>query len=77
MAVKRLARGLEGPTNRYIGLSTDEKPGPAEALAPLDLPPGSSFLEADTGQIWRFDGRTWQHAPREDRVAELLELDRY
>ena len=43
-------------------------------MSPLELPPGSSFLEADTGKIWRYDGRTWQHATGEDRTAELLEL---
>ena len=52
---------LEGNIKRFIGLSTDPKPVPGyqidgSTLAVSDLPAGSSFLETDTGLIYRWDG---------------------
>lgn len=72
MAVK-----LEGAVKRYIGLSTDEKPRPFVRGGNMPegetLPPGSSFLETDTGRIYRFDGdNTWSHALSGDAVEVYL-----
>lgn len=58
MAVK-----LEATTHRYLGLSTDEKP-----LTGSDnraIATGSSFLETDTGNIYRFDGTHWRFPVRD------------
>lgn len=38
--------------NRYIGLSTDTKPT-------ADIPQGSTFLDADTGEWHIFQGTDW------------------
>ena len=74
---------LEGTTRRWIGLSTDEKPRPGQTgfdpatgqSAPLtegDVPAGSSFLETDTGRIYRWNGEQWTvHVP-ENENAEYL-----
>lgn len=73
---------LETKINRYIGLSTDEKPYPGQAdptdadgheMTAADLPPGSTFLEADTEEIWRWDGREWGAADNRT-VRELKEI---
>ena len=58
---------LEGTIKRYIGASTDEKPTE-------EIPPGSSFLETNTGAVWRFDGRVWIVAPSGEAVSALLEV---
>lgn len=55
---------LETKIHRYIGLSTDERPYPGQVLDGReltndDIPVGSSFLAADTGDVWRWDGRGW------------------
>ena len=73
MAVK-----LEGTIKRFIGLSTDTKPSvglnlDGLTLTALDLPPGSSFLETDTGRIWRYNSLEWViHVP-ENEQAEYLQ----
>lgn len=57
---------------RYVGLSSDGKPLPGAAEAgPVA---GSTFLESDTGKLWRFDGTAWFHADIDGGVAtvELL-----
>ena len=65
MAVK-----LEQLTRRYIGLSTDLKP----ARAPEDtVPAGSSFLEADTGRIYRWTGAEWLYTPHDDDATAILQ----
>lgn len=54
-----MAAALEQSTKRFIGTSADGKPTPsADALVPA----GSSFLETDTGRIFRFDGVAWAFA---------------
>lgn len=62
-----MAYRLEGTIRRYIGTSSDRKPTPGD-LDPLgsgrtldatDVPYGSSFLESDTGAVWRWDGHRW------------------
>ena len=66
MAVKK-----EATIARFIGLSTDEKPfigqninregGSVYLVAANDLPAGSSFLESDTGRIFRWNGVEWTY----------------
>ena len=59
MAVK-----LEGTIKRFIGLSTDTKPRPGgfvDGNAIETIQPGSSFLESDTGRIFRWDGSDWTY----------------
>jgi hypothetical protein len=76
---------LEGSIKRYIGLSTDAKPRPFfggdENAAPLSghmgegetLPAGSSFLETDTGLIYRWDGvSAWAAVIPADETGQLL-----
>lgn len=63
---------LEHSTLRYIGSSTDTKP---TVLADNKaLPPGSSFLENDTGHIFRWDGFEWKHTEVSDEAVPLLQL---
>jgi hypothetical protein len=58
---------LETKINRYVGLSTDTKPYPGlrwmdatgAEVEEGDVPAGSSFLEADTNEVWRWTGREW------------------
>jgi len=74
MAVK-----LEGTISRYIGLSTDDKPGKGKVgegleIIEQEIRAGSSFLETDTGRIWRYDGQDWQFHIPEDAQLHLLEL---
>lgn len=61
MAVK-----LEHSVRRYLGLSTDTKPTVGTYLDGVEiearhLSPGSSFLETDTGRIYRWNGEEWTH----------------
>lgn len=71
-----MAVRLEGNIRRWIGLSTDTKPFVGEQADGLevtagDLPPGSSFLETDTGRIYRYDGAgAWTVAIPEDAAAQ-------
>ena len=75
MAIK-----LEGSIRRWVGQSTDVKPKPGvqadgSTVADTDLPAGSSFLETDTGRIYRWDGAfSWQLAlPNPDEQLYVLE----
>lgn len=70
---------LENSTARYIGVSGDVKPtswgsstDSSGNTVAHPVPAGSSFLEADTGRIYRYDGDRWQTAPATDDVASLL-----
>lgn len=60
-----MAVTLEGSIKRYIGLSSDAKPEigdrevDGEELTRANLPAGSSFLEADTGVVYRWNGSEW------------------
>jgi len=60
-----MAVQLESTIKRYIGLSSDDKPA-------LDIPAGSSFMESDTGKIYRFTGESWRFAEPTDETAQLL-----
>ena len=70
---------LEGPIRRYIGLSTDVKPiigiqSDGSTIEVTDLPAGSSFMEPDTGRIYRWDGATWTlPAPGGDEQLYVLQ----
>lgn len=71
MAIK-----LEGTIKRYIGLSTDIKPQSGEPFAggavAETIPQGSSFLEADTGRIYRWLGTSWElNIPIDDQLVVL------
>ena len=66
MAVK-----LETNIKRFIGLSTDAKPLP---IVDSDLPVGSSFLENDTGTIYRWDGQMWLCPPAADQQLAVLQI---
>ena len=71
MAVK-----LEQGTKRFIGLSSDAKPGtPGDTSgtwALADIPAGSSLLESDTGRIYRFDGESWRLGREDDPVMDQV-----
>ena len=62
---------LESTIKRYLGLSTDDKPIYEDAQKERRIPAGSSFLETDTGRIYRFDGSEWKYAV-EKGTEELL-----
>lgn len=53
---------LERSIQRYIGLAADDKP--------TDCDIGSSFLENDTGRIYRYDGREWRHYTPTEALEE-------
>ena len=61
---------LESAIKRYIGTSDDIKPRPESTGE--TLPAGSSFLESDTGRIWRWDGFDWTNFAGADEQAALL-----
>ena len=90
-----MAVRLEGSIRRWVGLSTDTKPAPGQTgfdpatntSAPIvanDVPAGSTFLEENTGLIYRWNGvDTWSRAPAEESeqlyvlealLAELTQL---
>ena len=72
---------LETKIHRYIGLSGDQKPEPGlpdpadltRVLTGADVPVGSTFLEADTEDLYRWDGREWT-ATDNRTVRELKEI---
>lgn len=69
---------LETKIHRYIGLSGDSKPvpgqpdpaAPSRVLTGADVPVGSTFLEADTEDLYRWNGREWT-AEDNKTVTEL------
>ena len=72
---------LEGTIRRYIGLSTDVKPelgyqSDGSTIASSDLPAGSSFMETDTGNIYRWNGSSaWTlPIPESDELYVLQSL---
>lgn len=60
---------LEGAIGRYIGRSTDDKPGVLRGDA--KPPSGSSFFETDTWRIARYDGNQWRYEPENPALDEL------
>lgn len=68
---------LEGTTKRWIGLSTDHKPQSAGGFGKAhdEIPPGSSFLEADTGVVYRWTGKSWEAPLTEGAQVSMLLLD--
>lgn len=58
---------LEGVIKRFIGQSSDAKPADG-------VPAGSSFLENDTGKIYRYDGASWKHVEAEDDSVAILQM---
>ena len=74
-----MAVRLEGPINRWIGLSTDAKPTPGEYWTPAgavltakDVPVGST-LKDEKGRIWAFDGSGWTVPETPDATSLLVE----
>ncbi len=72
-----MASQLEGSIKRWIGLSSDTKPGAGaqpdgSTTAYADIPIGSSFLESDTGTSYRWTGTAWVSPQPDDRVVQLL-----
>lgn len=73
---------LEGSIRRWVGLSTDEKPyvglqiDGVTITTATDIPPGSSFLESDTGRIYRWSGNEWRlpQAATDDHLLVLQAL---
>lgn len=60
-----MAVRLEGTIKRWIGESTDTKPTEG-------VPPGSNFLETDTGRIYRWDSSIWTvYVPADSQVVVL------
>ena len=75
-----MAVQLEGSIRRFIGLSSDDKPQlglqvDGRVFTAADLPAGSSFLETDTGKIYRWNGvDTWAlPAPEADETLLVLQ----
>lgn len=69
-----MAVTLETSNRRYIGASTDTKPVLlADTAGDKPIPAGSSFLENDTGKIFRWDGVEWKHyeAPIDEQLQTL------
>ena len=74
-----------GNIHRYIGDSFERKPMPGEKLedgTTIDrtgnksIPAGSSFLEEDTGRIFRWTGQRWVAPPvpqPDPRIDVLLD----
>ena len=78
---------LEGSIKRWIGLSTDTKPAPGQTqfdprlntsnvLVAADIPVGSSFLEQDTGLIYRWNGLdAWARSSPAEPSEQLYVLE--
>ena len=60
---------FEGTLHRYIGRSTETKPGTLRGDA--KPPSGSSFFETDTWRIARYDGNQWRYEPDNPALVEL------
>ena len=63
-----MAVRLEGTIQRWVGLSTDIKPDHQTTV----IPSGSSFLESDTGRIYRSTVNEWAIFPTGDGQSEIL-----
>ena len=79
-----MAVRLETTIKRWIGTASDSKPTPGGTLfdpitntsTPVlaaDVPPGSSFLETDTGRIYRWTGSDWTVFVPEEEQSEYLQ----
>ncbi len=71
---------LEGATKRFVGLSIDSKPtlgrqADGSTTTAADLPPGSSFLESDTGSLYRWDGEAWHMTTSGVSTAAVARTD--
>jgi len=60
---------LEGTIRRYLGTSSDAK---SQSGVEDTIPAGSSFMETDTGRIYRYNGEGWRFAEPADETAMLL-----
>ena len=74
-----MAVRLETTIRRYIGASTDEKPIYEDAVSRDPVPNGSSFLEEDTGQLYRLNWPVWNKINPDDTsevIGQLREVNR-
>lgn len=62
MAVKLLGNFV-----RYIGLSTDPKPT-------IGVPPGSTFYETNTKDIYIYDGTAWSEANATVQTGDTINI---
>lgn len=62
MAVKLLGNFV-----RYIGLSTDPKPT-------ISVPPGSTFYETNTKDIYIYDGTAWSEANATVQTGDTINI---
>lgn len=72
-----MAVRLEGTIKRFIGLSSDRKPGedPIPVGGESAPPAGSTFFESDTGAIFRYDNGGWRiPESKGDQTDALLRL---
>ena len=72
-----MAVRLETTIKRFIGDSEDQKPVVGSLvegviIAAQDVPIGSSFLETDTGRIYRYSSDGWVVFVPENEEAYLL-----
>lgn len=67
-------RLLSTAAPRYAGLSSDEKPTPA-TQGGASVEAGSTFLEEDTGRVFRWDGSRWARAAVAEGGAGALDAD--
>ena len=71
-----MTKQVTQPTKRWIGLSTEPKPESAGGIGEKrddEIPPASTYLEADTGIIYRWTGTAWVAAPKDEQAALLLQ----
>lgn len=74
-----MAVRLEGSIKRWVGLSTDDKPTlglqtDGRTVVANDMPAGSSFLETDTGLIYRWNGVDAWTLPGQEADEQLYVL---
>ena len=69
-----MAYRLETQIKRFIGDSHEEKPrlGDPGIQTANDLPVGSSTLEEDTGDVYRWTGQVWATAPQDEGDSAYL-----
>ena len=69
-----MAVRLETTIRRYIGASTDEKPIYEDAVSRDPVPNGSSFLEHDTGELYRLNWPVWNKINPDDTSEVITQL---
>lgn len=69
---------------RFLGKASDPKPtvgkqfqdvntgNPPATTTSIDLPVGSTYMEEETGDIWRWNGNAWVLPPKDTAAYENL-----